>query len=308
MRQELLQSRFPGGMVGSALGDAIGEIAFRFRREQALLSAVSAAETLVYTDDTAMAMGIAESLGELGEINPEHLGETFRKNYEREPWRGYASGPPAVFSMIRKGKTYADAARSLFGGTGSFGNGAAMRIAPVGLYYCDSNDLYERAAASARVTHAHALGVDGAAVLAKAVALAATAEPGKRPAPVNFCEKLRAFARTRDMKQSLRLLAELIVGKSDVDEAARALGTTVEAHNSVPYAIFAFLKNPKSFRQCLLDAVLAGGDRDTIGAMACAISGANLGLEAIPKEWRDKLENAGRIQSAALKLLERKLS
>jgi len=97
------------------------------------------------------------------------LGDTFRYNYQKEPWRGYASGPPTIFSMVeRSGITYAEASSTLFGGSGSFGNGAAMRIAPVGLFFHNSLDLYGKACISASVTHAHPVGMDGAAVQARA--------------------------------------------------------------------------------------------------------------------------------------------
>ncbi len=72
---------------------------------------------------------------------------------------------------------------------------------------------------------------------------------------------------------------------------------------SMPFAIYAFLRHPQSFEACLFEAILNGGDRDTLGAMSCAISGAYLGLEAIPPSWREKLENRVYIEELALKLV-----
>jgi hypothetical protein len=46
------------------------------------------------------------------------------------------------------------------------------------------------------------------------------------------------------------------------------------------------------------------GDRDTLGAMACAVSGAYLGVEAIPQAWREKIENGQHIEGLAIKLAE----
>ena len=51
-------------------------------------------------------------------------------------------------------------------------------------------------------------------------------------------------------------------------------------------------------------AILNGGDRDTLGAMACGLSGAYLGIEAIPQAWWAKLENREYIEALALKLAE----
>ena len=135
MRTGLVE-KFTGGMVGSALGDAIGELAFHYQDRKRLLDRLHHLDTLEYTDDTAMAVGLAESLCEKKGIDRQHLGGTFHHNYLREPWRGYAAGPPAIFAMVRDhGMDYADAAKTLFGGEGSLGNGAAMRITPLGLFF-----------------------------------------------------------------------------------------------------------------------------------------------------------------------------
>ena len=63
---------------------------------------------------------------------------------------------------------------------------------------------------------------------------------------------------------------------------AQKLGQTVAAHESVPFAVYSFVRRPRSFEECLNCAVLNGGDRDTLGAMACAVSGAFLGVDSIP--------------------------
>ena len=67
----------------------------------------------------------------------------------------------------------------------------------------------------------------------------------------------------------------------------------------------AIVYNPKSFEECLYCAVLNGGDRDTLGAMACAISGAYLGVDGIPQSWIDKLENREYIEELASKLFRK---
>jgi poly(ADP-ribose) glycohydrolase ARH3 len=175
-----LRSKFLGGMIGSALGDAIGELAFRYPERASLFPTLDRLHEFRYTDDTAMAIGLAESLIEKGRIDPQHLGRIFSENFEREPWRGYASGPPAIFIQVeRRGITFTEAARGLFGGTGSLGNGAAMRIVPLGLFFHQHPDIYEQACASAQVTHAHPVGMDGAAVQALAVARATRLNPGQ---------------------------------------------------------------------------------------------------------------------------------
>jgi poly(ADP-ribose) glycohydrolase ARH3 len=201
---------------------------------------------------------------------------------------------------------YSTAARSLFGGHGSFGNGAAMRIAPVGLLFHDAVDLYETARASASVTHAHPVGVDGAAVLAWAVAQAVRLTP-QEPFPFDqFSQGLIEFARTPEIRDKLVLVEGVIAQDVPSSQAARSLGRGVAVDESLPFSVYSFLRHPQSFESCLFCAVLNGGDRDTLGAMACAISGAYLGIEGIPQAWREKLENREHIAELALKLAEMK--
>ncbi len=298
-----LEAKFVGSMLGSALGDAIGEMAFRLRTREALLEAVDRMDLLSYTDDTAMALGVAESLLRAGKVEQGDLGRTFERNYRREPWRGYASGPPTVFSMVnRLGISYVEAARRLFRGLGSMGNGAAMRVGPVGLFFFDSDELYAQACASAEVTHAHPVGKDGAAVQALAVGKAVRLDPATGFSGVRFAVELAALARTGEIRGKMEAVARLLERGVEPAEAARRLGRGVAVDESMPFAIYSFLRHPRSFVECLLCAVLNGGDRDTLGAMACAISGAYLGIEAVPGEWAAKLENRPLIDRLAREL------
>jgi poly(ADP-ribose) glycohydrolase ARH3 len=293
-------------MLGSALGDAIGELAFHNTNIEHLSYKLELVKELIYTDDTAMAIGIVESLLERGYLDTEHLGETFQKNFRREPWRGYASGPPTIFAAVNQtGATYVETAKSLFGGRGSFGNGAAMRVAPVGLIYHDSPDLYEKVNLSASVTHAHPVGVDGAAIQAKAVAQAVKIDPEAEFSPDDFLTGLIEFTRIPEMKNKLLLVQRLITENTSPMRAAQQIGRSVSAHESIPFSIYSFLLYPRSFENCLYCAILNGGDRDTLGAMAGAISGAYLGVEAIPHEWLQKLENRTKIQELAQRLIEK---
>ncbi|MBW2065628.1 MAG: ADP-ribosylglycohydrolase family protein [Deltaproteobacteria bacterium] len=304
MKDADLRSKFLGGLLGSAIGDAIGQLAFSYPRKDLLAFAIDRAKELRYTDDTAMAIGLAEALIRAeGIIDEERLGESFRMHYEREPWRGYASGPPTLFSMVKSLKiTYREAARRLFGGKGSFGNGAAMRITPVGLFFFDKESLYDQVRASSEVTHSHPLGIDGAAVQARAIALSVMLDPLEAIPLKAFIASLLDFSRTKEMRDKIELIETLLENCVPPHVAARELGQSVAAHESVPFAIYSFLRNYDSFEKCLHCAVLSGGDRDTLGAMACAISGAYLGIEHIPRQWMEKLENRDYIEALASRL------
>ncbi len=77
---------------------------------------------------------------------------------------------------------------------------------------------------------------------------------------------------------------------------------------SLSFAIYSFLRFPSSFEDCLYYAIMHGGDRYTLGAVAGAISGAYLGFEAIPPLWRMKLENREKIEKLTMELARKTLS
>lgn len=308
MTESLLVAKYLGGMVGSAIGDSMGQFAFHYPDRDKLNGALERLAELRYTDDTAMAIGLATSLINKGYIEGKDLGETFRINFEKEPWRGYATGPPTIFALVSsQGIAYEQAAQMLFGGSGSFGNGAAMRIAPLGLLFHNSQKIYELACASAEVTHAHPVGKDGAAVQALAVAQAVRLDSTKEFRPEHFVSYLIGFARTSEIREKFELLKELLQEGVPPAIAAKQLGQSVAVHESLPFATYSFLRYPSSYEDCLYCAIMHGGDRDTLGAMAGALSGAYLGFEAIPLLWRDKLENGKMIQQLAIELARKTL-
>jgi poly(ADP-ribose) glycohydrolase ARH3 len=228
------------------------------------------------------------------------MAKTFIENYEREPWRGYGPGPPRVFNLIKRGIAWDKAAEKIYPG-GSFGNGAAMRIAPVALFYCeDSEKLREMAYESSRITHTHPLAMEGAALEAYAIALALREEP-------RFLDKLKEFTKLELYQRKLENVERLLDKKEDRAEVVRELGNGIEAFNSVPAAIYSFLAN-SGFTEAVVYAVSLGGDSDTIGAMTGAIAGAWWGVTEIPFAWQEGLENREYIEGLARDLWRIKAS
>lgn len=76
----------------------------------------------------------------------------------------------------------------------------------------------------------------------------------------------------------------------------------------MPASLYCFLSHPDCYEDCLHCAIFAGGDTDTIGSMAGALSGARLGLEAIPRRWLGKVREddytVGKIAALSRKLWE----
>jgi poly(ADP-ribose) glycohydrolase ARH3 len=288
-RMKDLKSKFIGSLIGTGIGDSLGAgiEGFSGHREVREIGPR-------YTDDTAMMIGVAESLIENKGFDGEHMAKKFIENYYTEPWRGYGFGPPRIFDLIRSGVSWEEAAKKIYPG-GSFGNGSAMRIAPVGIFcYDDPVQLKEMAYGSSRITHCHRLGMEGAALQARAVALAVREDP-------LFLEKLIDFTEVGLYKRKLKSVKRLWSRKEEREEIVRELGNGIEGFNSVPAAIFSFSAN-KSFEEALVYAVSLGGDTDTIGAMTGAIAGAYWGMEGIPGRWKNKLENKKYIGELAGKL------
>jgi poly(ADP-ribose) glycohydrolase ARH3 len=303
MDKQRIRLKFLGCLLGAAIGDGLGawrEGRGMAEKEDIELSA-GKLEELIYTDDTHMTIGVAESLVESKGFDGEHMAQTFIRNYETEPWRGYGPGPPRIFQMIKTGEPWDSAANKLYQG-GSLGNGSAMRVAPVGLLYSNNlGKLREIAYRSSSITHSHELGKEGAAIQAYAVALSLNAPPAEEIDKEDFLLKLQDFARDQLYKEKVAEIKELL-GEQDRGKVVAVLGNGIEAPRSVPTAIYSFLRQPKSYKDTVIYAISLGGDTDTIASMAGAISGAYLGAEAISQEWRAKLENRDHIEALAEKL------
>jgi poly(ADP-ribose) glycohydrolase ARH3 len=297
-----LPDRFTGSLLGLAVGDAIGAcfegqdsewIARRYPSPESLIASPPR-ETHYYTDDTQMALGVAEALVEDGEIVEETLCRVFVSNYV--PARGYGWGARRVLDAMEENEDYRHVAATHLPG-GSFGNGGAMRVAPVGVYFHDDPDrVWEQADLSARPTHVHPLGIEGAQLFALAVAHLVRAKEFDRQACFNElisrCESPEFQGKLEQARAAEG--AEIVL-----------LGNGIAALDSVPTALACFASHPDEYGQAVARAILLGGDTDTIAAMTGALSGAFLGWQAIPAHWLASLEDEGKGRSYLLALAER---
>ena len=308
-KNEVLLSKFLGSIIGTAVGDVLGA-PFEGSEKVQVKTIYSVAEDqpiLTYTDDTHMMIGVAESLIAKKGFDAAHMSKVFSKNYFNDPYRGYGQGPPQIFKKINAGTLWEKAAEEIYPG-GSYGNGSAMRIAPIGLYYYDDlQNLKDAAFQSSQITHAHILGKEGAMMQAYSVALAVSQLSKSSFSPKSFLKKLQSMVYQDIYKEKLGIIENLL-NTDDKKRVISELGNGIEAFNSVPTAIFSFLSHPKSFEDAVVYAVSLGGDTDTIGAMTGAISGAFLGIEAIPQKWRDKIEDNSYLTELALKLCDLKVN
>jgi poly(ADP-ribose) glycohydrolase ARH3 len=285
----LLKSRFAGCLLGLAIGDALGG-KFEAQSADAIRARFPTAERLIaypqeeiwYTDDTQMAIGVCETLLERGQIIEDCLCRAFVQNYV--PSRGYGRGARAVLEAMEDGRDYRQVAEQHFPG-GSYGNGAAMRVAPVGLLFRrDHQQLWEQARLSCLPTHRHSLGIEGAQLLALAVAVCSGMEHFDR---VPFFDALLRPCASGEYRSKLEQAARV----QTPDDLAN-LGNRIEALHSVPTAIASFALTPESFEATISNVIFLGGDTDTMAAMAGALSGAYVGAGRLPARLVGLLESS----------------
>jgi poly(ADP-ribose) glycohydrolase ARH3 len=236
-----------------------------------------------------MSLALATSLVECGRVDAEKVSTKYAEFYE--PWRGYGGAAHRVLRILANGGDYRGTGRLEFP-EGSFGNGGAMRIAPVGLAYRHAPDefLLEAVEDALLCTHVHPEAIDGALVQAKAIALAATTEPESFN-PANLIDALRATCRTEVMTTKLKILADgLAHNDKDVYVIGR-VGNGIRASQAVAAALWALVRYWRTPEDCVIRAVGFGGDTDTIGAMSGALVGALHGASWVPPRWYDNIEN-----------------
>ena len=273
---------------GLSVGDAFGQQFFiPGMRESCLIGRRLPPPRWLYTDDTVMALAIVETLKLHGTIDQDALVVRFAERYSQEPNRGYGSGAQRLLREIGNGGDWRTQSRALFSGSGSWGNGGAMRVAPLGAYFADNLELVVRQAAlSAEVTHAHPEGVAGAIAVAIAAAWccrnAGAANPNTRAMLQAVLEHTPASATRLGIEQARDI---------PLDEweytAANLLGNgeKLTAADTVPFCLWCAAAHLDSFTAALWAAMHVEGDIDTNCAIIGGIVASATGRAGIPAEW-----------------------
>jgi len=272
-------------MRGLALGDAFGETWFH-RPAQVLETALAERWLKTgpwpWTDDTAMALSLLRILDLHGRVDQDALAAAFAHAYAADPYRCYGASMHDVLRAVGEGQAWASVTGRQFGGMGSWGNGAAMRVAPLGAWFCDDLDLVvAEAARSAVVTHAHPEAAAGAVAVAVAAALSVRG--------VASGALVAAVAdRTPAGEVASRLGRAAGIGSStDPRRAAELLGCgrQISAVDTVPYAVWCAARHLDDLTEALWATALAGGDVDTTCAIVGGIVAGRTGLGGVPADW-----------------------
>jgi ADP-ribosylglycohydrolase len=288
--QRTALERGRGALVGLAVGDAVGETFFGpTARVMARIEArILPSRECRWTDDTAMATALVATLEEAGgDVDQDRLMAAFAASFDRS--RGYGEFVTDLLTEVGAGRAWRPLVAGAFGGQGSWGNGGAMRVAPLGAWHADDP---ERAADLARrqahVTHGHPDAAEGAVAVALAAALLAGAP--QAPTRAVLLTDVAAHCRSGLVRDGVLAAAQL--GDLPSAEAARLLGSgdQLSAADTVPFALWAASGHPDDFEETFWTTVAGLGDRDTTCAMACGIVAARTGTAGIPDYWLTLVE------------------
>ncbi len=304
---ERLISRYRGALLGLAAGDALGTtIEFTTPGAFQPLSDITGGGPFrlkpgEWTDDTSMALCLAESLIERKGFDPVDQ----MKRYLRWYREGHLSSNGRCFDI---GNTTRQALMN-FEKTGdpysgsthphSAGNGSIMRLAPAPLFFAGNpEEAIEKSALSSRTTHGALNAVDACRYLG-ALIVGALQGAGKEELLGERYAPLEGYWEDNPLSPEIDEVAAGSFKRRHPPEI-RGRGYVVK---SLEAALWAF-HNSSSFREGCLLAVNLGEDADTTGAVYGQLAGAFYGEEGIPESWRSKLAHGEMIVSFAERLLE----
>jgi ADP-ribosylglycohydrolase len=286
-------------LEGLSVGDTFGEQFFGPAAEVVprIAKRVVPEAPWRYTDDTEMALSIVAALAERATIDQDDLALRFAKRMD--PRRGYGKGAYEILSGVLAGGNWRSLARSGFRGMGSFGNGAAMRVAPLGAYFAESplEKVIEQARLSAEITHAHPEGIAGAIAVAVAAALVWRSRDTAGPLGREWIERVRTAVPAGYTRDTIDEAIGLPATISTV-LAAKTLGngSGVTAPDTVPLCLWIAAYHSNDLVEALWQTVSALGDRDTTCAIVGGLVALKTGYRGIPAPWREAREPTGGVE------------
>jgi ADP-ribosylglycohydrolase len=250
-----------------------------------------------WTDDTKMMLCHLDSILETGKIAPDDVAKRFIEWYSSGDLRGIGITTAQAIGHLMRGASWRESGVQ---GEYAAGNGAAMRIAPVGLYFAFLNvDMYPAVYDMSIITHNNKEAVAGAYAVAYGVARAAVGEFDVERTIDEIVEKLSGTI----TGSRIRRAADMAFDESITNErAVEFIGCGGYVAESVPLAFFAFLRFEKDFDNMMLALLGSGGDTDTNAAIAGALFGARYGVEELPSELVASVERGDEISRKAEEL------
>jgi ADP-ribosylglycohydrolase len=318
--------RLAGGVLGLALGDALGfvveaapvEVAQAYAGSELADRRIGARSHTdfpfgQYSDDTQLARALLLGVRDAGRWDPAAFARRVEELFRDGGPVGAGPGTRGAAERLGAGVPWRQA------GTPApyAGNGGAMRVAPLGLLLTDDPArLIEAAAEQCLVTHLDPRCGGGAVAVAGAAALAA------RPGPVDSQRLLRELAEmvavvNAEMADVVtgvgawlelapeQAMARLRQAALDPGEGPEWRGISTHVVPTVAWSLYAALRSPDDYWTAVCTAIAVGGDTDTMAAMAGGIVGGRVGRDALPAELLGYLTDRGAWNAEQLEALAR---
>lgn len=276
---------------GLSIGDAFGDTFFGRPTDPDAIQARIDARGLVnapwpYTDDTQMALSLVAVLRDKEYIDQDELATSFAAHYE--PGRKYGASMHGLLRDIQQGRLWRECATSQFEGQGSYGNGAAMRVAPLGAFFADQLDtVVEQATLSAEVTHTHPEAIAGAIAIAVATALAwQLRQDDVLPSRTEFIDLILPFLPESQVRNKTRRARD--ISETTSAEAVAAMlgsGYAISVPDTVPFVLWCAGEGLGNYTEALWLTIRGLGDMDTTCAMVGGIVALSCPEPALPQTW-----------------------
>jgi ADP-ribosylglycohydrolase len=324
-----LLDRFRGSIVGLAVGDALGHPT-EFVGSVASIRArwpplgVTGFEPSgrhpagTFTDDTQMSICVARALVEAGHAPLDELMQVMAREFLAWSRSSENNRAPGMACMTGCSRLAQGEPWRMAGVAGSKGCGAAMRAAPVGLYFhADEDALVRVATAQSAPTHRHPTGYASSVAAAAAVAWACrggeigglldfTEACVRRVTPELLgemgCDPSHAGYGGREMLAALQGVRD--TQGQEADDVCSLLGGAWIGEEAVATALWCVLRAGGDFREAVLRGANSSGDSDSIACIAGGVAGAMVGHQGIPADWSAAVEHSARLDALACALHE----
>jgi ADP-ribosyl-[dinitrogen reductase] hydrolase len=286
MTNNRILDKMEGFLVGMAIGDSLGAVQEQLGQAKKDRIFGQITDHLVlepherryrtpyaYTDDTQMAIITIKSFIENGKNNPADIARRLLEKKDR--LRGIGKGTRKALENLARGISYTES------GQERPGNSPALRCAPIGFTNLYSpRKINEDVRRNTTITHTNPISIAAATATAHFINHLVS-DSSLEHLLSHVSGKVKAV--DADFYKKIRDLDSFpSVGK---------IGTSSYALESVPAAFYIFMKNPDDVERGIVEAINAGGDSDSIGALVGAFYGTYHGLEKLPKKWSEKVEN-----------------
>lgn len=310
------KDQFSGCLIGQCLGDALGFVVEGFSPEACKRYVEDYLETGQsidfgrfpfpfgqYSDDSQLARELIQSYVDCKKFEPSNYAERIKMIFAEKRIVGFGYSTKEAAKRLFQGISWEESGTP----PPSAGNGSAMRAAPIGMFFFnDPRTLIQSAHDQGRITHKDLRCSAGAVAISGAVALVmqekqihmdsflSTLSAWAGSIEKGFSSELTKLNQWINMQpqEAAMFIAKTGIDKDYIDEDGWK-GISPFVVSSVLWSLYSFLRTPYDYWQTICTSIIAGGDVDTTAAMAGAISGAYLGISAIPSHLLNYLTDRG---------------